>query len=113
MCGHRAHDEVRHRRKRNTPFTPAVHTYYAPRAGLAALGIEPVVAPGESSVVLRSYKLPVDMTYPKLHDALKAQGFVNYAGQGDLAKTLFRISTLGQLTAADINRLLKCIAQLA
>jgi aspartate aminotransferase-like enzyme len=37
--------------QRNTPFTPAVHAY---PAGLATLGIEPLVAPGESSVVLRS-----------------------------------------------------------
>src|ERR1700730_346510 len=124
--------------QRNTPFTPAVHAYYAlvealrefaeeggrptryrhyaalaeqVRAGLAALGIEPVVAPEQSSVVLRSYKLPAGMTYTKLHDALKAEGFVIYAGQGDLAKTLFRISTMGHVTPADLSRLLKCFAQ--
>jgi 2-aminoethylphosphonate-pyruvate transaminase len=124
--------------QRNTPFTPAVHAYYAlvealrefadeggraarykryaalaeqVRAGLATLGIEPVVAPEQSSVVLRSYKLPAGMTYTKLHDALKADGFVIYAGQGDLAKSLFRISTMGHVTPADLSRLLKCFAQ--
>ena len=124
--------------QRNTPFTPAVHAYYAlvealrefadeggrparykryaalaeqVRAGLATLGIEPVIAPEQSSVVLRSYQLPAGMTYTKLHDALKAEGFVIYAGQGDLAKTLFRISTMGHVTCADMNRLLKCFAQ--
>jgi 2-aminoethylphosphonate-pyruvate transaminase len=124
--------------QRNTPFTPAVHAYYAlvealrefadeggraarykryaglaeqVRAGLATLGIEPVVAPEQSSVVLRSYKLPAGMDYTKLHDALKAEGFVIYAGQGDLAKTLFRISTMGHVTPADLSRLLKCFAQ--
>jgi 2-aminoethylphosphonate-pyruvate transaminase len=122
----------------NTPFTPAVHAYYAlvealrefadeggraarykryavlaeqVRAGLATLGIEPVVAPEESSVVLRSYKLPAGMSYTKLHDALKVEGFVIYAGQGDLATTLFRISTMGHVTPADLSRLLKCFAQ--
>jgi len=126
--------------QRNTPFTPAVHAYYAlvealrefadqggrparhkryaalaeqVRAGLAALGIESVIAPEESSVVLRSYTLPAGMTYSKLHDALKASGFVIYAGQGDLSKTLFRVSTMGELTPVDMNRLLKCFAQLA
>jgi 2-aminoethylphosphonate-pyruvate transaminase len=124
--------------QRNTPFTPAVQACYAlvealrefadeggragrynryaalaeqVRAGLAELGIEPVVAPEQSSVVLRSYRLPKGVTYPQLHDGLKAQGFVIYAGQGDWAKTLFRISTMGHLSSADIDRLLKCCAQ--
>jgi 2-aminoethylphosphonate-pyruvate transaminase len=51
------------------------------------------------------------MTYTKLHDTMKAEGFVIYAGQGDLSKTLFRISTMGNVTCADMNRLLKCFAQ--
>jgi 2-aminoethylphosphonate-pyruvate transaminase len=70
-----------------------------------------VIAPEQSSVVLRSYRLPTGTTYTKLHDALKAEGFVIYAGQGNLSKTLFRISTMGAVTSADMNRLLKCFAQ--
>jgi 2-aminoethylphosphonate-pyruvate transaminase len=124
--------------QRNTPFTPAVHAYYAlvealrefadeggraarfkryaalaeqVRAGLGDLGINPVVPPEQSSVVLRSYTLPAGMPYTELHDALKAEGFVIYAGQGDLSKTLFRISTMGAVTSADMHRLLKCFAQ--
>jgi 2-aminoethylphosphonate-pyruvate transaminase len=123
----------------NTPFTPAVHAYYAMvealrefadeggraarharyaalaeqvRRGLAELGIEPTIAPSESSVVLRAYRLPHGRTYAQVHDVLKAEGFVIYAGQGDLSKTLFRISTMGQVTAADINRLLKGFSRL-
>ena len=125
--------------QRDTPFTPAVHAYYAlvealrefaeqggrlarhrayaalaeqARSGLAALGVESALPPGQSSVVLRAYRLPPDLTYVRLHDALKAKGFVIYAGQGDLAQTLFRISTMGDLTSADIDRLLKCFAEL-
>lgn len=125
--------------QRNTPFTPAVHAYYALvealrefkdqggrparhghyaqladrlRTGLAALGIETLLPPRESSVVLRAYRLPAGVTYTRLHDELKANGFVIYAGQGELAKTLFRISTMGNLTAADIERLLTCFAKL-
>lgn len=126
--------------QRNTPFTPAVHAYYAlvealrefadeggraarfkryaalaeqVRAGLRALGINPVLPAEQSSVVLRSYHLPPGMPYSQLHDALKAEGFVIYAGQGDLSKMLFRISTMGAVTSADMNRLLKCFAQRA
>jgi 2-aminoethylphosphonate-pyruvate transaminase len=125
--------------QRNTPFTPAVHAYYAMvealrefaeqggrlarhrhyaalaeqvRAGLAALGVQAVVPPEQSSVVLRAYRLPAGVTYVQLHDALKAEGFVIYAGQGDLSKTLFRISTMGHVTAADMDRLLKCFGQI-
>ena len=125
--------------QRNTPFTPAVHAYYAlvealrefaeeggrptryghykalaeqARDGLAALGIPTVIPPQESSVVLRSYRLPPGLTYSRLHDELKSGGFVIYAGQGDLSKTLFRISTMGNLTKGDIDRLLTCFAKL-
>ena len=125
--------------QRNTPFTPAVHAYYAlvealreleeqggrparyrhyaalaeqVRSGLETLGIRTVIPPGESSVVLRAYGLPTGLTYTRLHDALKADGFVIYAGQGDLSKTLFRISTMGHMTETDIERLLTCCAKL-
>jgi 2-aminoethylphosphonate-pyruvate transaminase len=47
-----------------------------------------------------------------LHDALKADGFVIYAGQGNLAKSLFRISTMGSLVSADIDRLVLSFARL-
>ena len=92
--------------ERGTPFTPAVHAYYAlvealrefteeggrpvryrryaafaeqVRTGLAELGIDGVIPARESSVVLRAYRLPAGITYTLLHDALKAEGFVIYA----------------------------------
>jgi 2-aminoethylphosphonate-pyruvate transaminase len=125
--------------QRNTPFTPAVQAYYAlrealgeyreqggraarfarygalaeqARAGLAQLGIEPLLSPRESSVVLRAYHLPRGITYPVLHDALKADGFVIYAGQGDLSRTLFRISTMGEIGPDDIRRLLESVRRI-
>lgn len=125
--------------QRGTPFTPSVHAYYAlvealrefsdeggwqarherysmlaerVRTGLAALGIEPVLPPAQSSVVLRAYTLPRAMTYERLHDALKARGFVIYAGQGGLADRLFRISTMGAIEPADIERLLRGFVEL-
>lgn len=125
--------------QRNTPFTPAVHAYYAllealrefadeggrlarhrryaalaeqVRAGLAALGIDTAVPAQQSSVVLRAYRLPAGLTYETLHDALKRAGFVIYAGQGGLSGQLFRISTMGDVSAADIERLLQCVAEI-
>jgi 2-aminoethylphosphonate-pyruvate transaminase len=125
--------------QRNTPFTPSVHAYYAmvealreldeeggwtarhqryaalaeqARAGLAARGMESVLPPEQSSVVLRAYRLPQNIAYPQLHDALKARGFVIYAGQGGLSAELFRISTMGNIHAADIDRLLASFDEL-
>ncbi|MCA8201867.1 2-aminoethylphosphonate aminotransferase [Burkholderia sp. AU33545] len=120
--------------QRNTPFTPSVHAYYAlvealrefdeaggwrarhahykaladqVQAGLAARGMPLVLPEGASSVVLRAYRLPQGVTYETLHDGLKARGFVIYAGQGGLSKELFRISTMGAIGAADVERLLE------
>ncbi|SPB16069.1 2-aminoethylphosphonate aminotransferase [Caballeronia novacaledonica] len=125
--------------ERNTPFTPSVHAYYAlvealrefeeeggwrarhrryaklaeqVRAGLAALGMHSALPPEESSVVLRAYRLPAAVTYETLHDALKAKGFVIYAGQGGLSKELFRISTMGALDANDMDRLISSFVEL-
>jgi len=81
------------------------------RSGLAALGIEAAVPAEQSSVVLRAYRLPPGLTYDTLHDRLKRAGFVIYAGQGGFSGKLFRISTMGNVTAADIERLLKCVAE--
>lgn len=125
--------------QRNTPFTPAVHVYYGlrealreyqeqggrdarwqryaalaeqVRSGLSPLGIAGLLKPQDSSVVLRAYHLPKDVSYAVLHDALKADGFVVYAGQAELARTLFRISTMGEINSADIDRLLASFGRL-
>ncbi|NTY40045.1 2-aminoethylphosphonate aminotransferase [Burkholderia diffusa] len=125
--------------QRNTPFTPSVHAYYAlvealrefdeaggwrarhahykalanqVQAGLAARGMPLVLPEGASSVVLRAYRLPQGVTYETLHDGLKARGFVIYAGQGGLSKELFRISTMGAIEAADVDRLLEGFTEL-
>ena len=123
--------------ERSTPFTPAVHAHYAlvealrefeeeggraaryarylalaeqVRVGLEAVGIESVLPAQQSSVVLRAYRLPAGVSYAALHDTMKQHGFVIYAGQGDLSKALFRISTMGAVTPADMERLLQCFA---
>jgi 2-aminoethylphosphonate-pyruvate transaminase len=125
--------------ERNTPFTPAVHVYYAlvealreyeeeggrtaryqryadlaeqARTGFAQMGIQSAIPAAESSVVLRAYQLPTKLTYRALHDGLKTEGFIIYAGQGNLSNSLFRISTMGNLNAADIDRLLRCFSRI-
>ena len=121
---------------RNTPFTPSVHAYYALVEALREFDDEGGGRPRRAMLVMRRWPskraaasrhaawrrscrpsnrrsscarttcLP-GVAYEPLHDALKACGFVIYAGQGDLSKRLFRISTMGNLEAADMDRLLQ------
>lgn len=116
----------------STPFTQSVQTFYAldaaldeffaaggrearhalyrerigrVRETLCAVGVTPLLRDGESSCVLHAFELPADTDYAALHDALKARGFVIYAGQGRLASRIFRISTMGEIGADDLARL--------
>ena len=113
-----------------SPFTQAVHVLRALREALAELeetggwearharyvafsdfirqrlgelGVIPFLD-SDRSAILTAYRLPSAMRYDDLHDRLKAEGFVIYAGQGSLAKTIFRIAVMGDLTHADIER---------
>ena len=70
---------------------------------LDSLGVKPLLPVAESSVVLRAYYLPAGMDYKTLHDRLKFHGFVIYAGQGGMANSMFRISTMGDITEYDMN----------
>lgn len=115
-----------------TPFTQSVQTFYAldealceffeaggrearqalfarrmarVRAVLGTLGVTALLAPADSSCVLHAFELPPGRTYAELHDALKARGFIIYAGQGSLSERVFRISAMGDIAEADLERL--------
>jgi len=121
-----------------TPFTPSVQAFYALDAalaelaeaggwqarraryrrlagrvaeGLRALGVRPLLEAGASSAVLSAWHIPQGVDYAGLHDALKRRGFVIYAGQGELASRIFRVSTMGAIGDADIERLLEAFAE--
>jgi 2-aminoethylphosphonate-pyruvate transaminase len=123
-------------RKGDVPFTPAVQVCFAldeaikeleerggvaarvaeyreraalVRAGFERLGLEILVAPEHRSNSISMIYLPEGISYAELHDALKADGFVIYAGQGELAKTFFRISTMGELPLPTLERFLACL----
>lgn len=134
-------DLARHRRAQDahtTAFTPAVPAFYAllealeeleegggwrerharyarlagwVEEGLAALGVRPLLPDGARSVVLRAYHLPEGFGYATLHDAMKARGFVLYAGQGALADDVFRVSTMGAIQEADVERFLAAMGE--
>jgi 2-aminoethylphosphonate-pyruvate transaminase len=79
---------------------------------LALLGVESYLPAGQSSVVLRSYRLPAHIDYVELHAGLRKRGFVIYAGQGGLQDRLFRISTLGEISDADVLRLEQALGEI-
>jgi 2-aminoethylphosphonate-pyruvate transaminase len=125
-----------HQDRRSTPFTPSVnsmlaleqalieleqqggyrarHARYSRLAGIVARklaqhGIENLLPEGESSSVLRAYRLPPTLDYEQLHERLKQRGFVIYAGQGKMASGMFRISTMGEISDYDRERLLAAL----
>jgi 2-aminoethylphosphonate-pyruvate transaminase len=109
--------------KRSVPFTPAIPALYGLDAALdelfdeglehrqqyyrarmayldrefQRLGLEHLVAPEHRSGSVRALRLPAGVEYGPLHDAIKAEGYVIYAGLGDTARTTFRVCALGNL----------------
>jgi 2-aminoethylphosphonate-pyruvate transaminase len=84
-----------------------MYRYRAERVSgtLTGCGVRTLIDPAEYSAVLWSYELPDGMTYPSLHDALKRDRFVIYAGQGDLGRHIFRIAHMGDIREEDLERL--------
>lgn len=85
------------------------------RDGLEALGFELLLPPDLRSTTMTAVRLPANLGYARLHDELKRDGFVIYAGQGPLAATLFRVATMGDVSDADYGRFVQslgmCVAR--
>ena len=124
-------------RRDSTPFTPTIQIGYAfdealaelleegvaarvaryaaaaseLRKGFAHLGLECVLPPALRSNSITSVWFPKGQTYAGLHDGLKARGFVIYEGQGELAKSLFRVANMGHLTREDFRHFLAALGE--
>jgi len=111
------------------PFTPAVQLYYAFDEALDELldeGVANRVARYRRlariirnwmravrmkfylreplwSSTLTAFRLPEGVYYDHLHDLLRERGYIIYAGQAQLAESIFRVANIGALTEADIN----------
>lgn len=82
----------------------------AVRTGLRALGLVPIVDQAHRASSVSMFPLPEGWAYDELHDALRARGFVVYAGQGKLAERHFRVATMGELDEATIERFVAAMA---
>ncbi len=114
-----------------TPFTPSVQTFYAlsealkelqdqggqkkrkqnywsrlniVREGLEKQGIHALIRVEDCSCVLNAFHLPADIDYETLHDALRENDFIIYAGQGALTQSIFRISCMGEISDQELER---------
>ena len=82
------------------------------RAALLAAGVMPLLDPAAYSPVLASWRLPGGRSYQELHDALKALGYVIYAGQGRLGADIFRIAHMGDIRPAELDALCDALTRL-
>jgi 2-aminoethylphosphonate-pyruvate transaminase len=126
-----------HQQRESTPFTPAIQVMYALdealqelleegvaqrivryrtaahllRDGLESLELKCLLPPDLRSNTITSLELPEGFTYEALHDALKARGYVIYAGQGDLATRVFRVANMGHLTIQQFQGFLAALTE--
>ena len=111
------------------PFTPAVQVAYAfnealdelleegvanriqrykkaaarIRQRMRELGVKTFLPAEHQSNTVTCFHLPNGLTYQTLHDRLKDQGYVIYAGQGQLESKVFRIANMGALSPQDVD----------
>lgn len=79
---------------------------------LHGAGARTLLDPADYSSVLWSWRLPEGRTYASLHDALKAEGYVIYAGQGRLGADIFRIAHMGDITRAQLDGLCAALTRI-
>jgi len=74
------------------------------REGFSAMGLEYLIPTRYHSNSITAMKLPQGIAYAQLHDHLKEQGFVIYAGQGGLSQKIFRVANMGDIRKAEFER---------
>nr|MBA3461566.1 alanine--glyoxylate aminotransferase family protein [Deltaproteobacteria bacterium] len=120
-----------------TPFTPAVSTYFALdaacsefladghaarfelyksrnrrlRQGLAALGMHAFTDTGSESSSIVTARLPDTIAYETLHDAMKERGIIIYACKGILADRYLQVANMGDLADSTLDRFLVILGE--
>jgi 2-aminoethylphosphonate-pyruvate transaminase len=134
-------DLRRHRRYLDelsqTPFTPAVSSFFAletaldelnEQGGVAArreiyrkrslrirrvfadLGFESFTNTGRESHTISMLRLPAGLTVDALYDGAKARGFIIYRAKGELSERYIQIANMGELSDGTIDVFLAAIA---
>ena len=79
------------------------------RKGFKEIGLEFLIPENHQSNCLTALKLPNGISYDWLHDKLKENGFIIYAGQGLFNKKIFRIANMGNIQDGEFTRCLKVL----
>ncbi len=122
---------------RQTPFTPAVSSFFAletaldelrEQGGVPArrdtyrkrnlrirrmftdLGFESYSNTGRESHTISMLRLPDGLEVDALYDGMKARGFIIYRAKGELADRYMQISNMGELPDATIDAFLAAVA---
>lgn len=77
------------------------------RSGFSRLGLSILIDAANRSNSVTTLRIPGGLSYERLHDELRAGGFVIYAGQGDLSTSCFRVATMGDLSLATLDRFIE------
>ncbi|HVV86791.1 MAG TPA: alanine--glyoxylate aminotransferase family protein [Kofleriaceae bacterium] len=120
-----------------TPFTPAVSTYFALdaacteyladghrlrtetyarrnrriREGLAALGMPAFTDTGNESHSIVTARMPEGVAFDDLYEAVKLRGIIIYGCKGVLTDRFLQIANMGELDDADIDLFLQVLAE--
>jgi 2-aminoethylphosphonate-pyruvate transaminase len=119
-----------------TPFTPAVSSFFALETALdelaeqggvparralyrkrarrirrvaADLGFESFTNTGRESHTISTLRLPDGVTVEGFYDAMKLRGFIVYRCKGDLASRYVQIANMGELSDATIDAFLAAV----
>jgi 2-aminoethylphosphonate-pyruvate transaminase len=135
-------DLARHRRYLDelsqTPFTPAVSSFFAletaldelnEQGGVAArrevyrkrslrirrvfadLGFESFTNTGRESHTISMLRLPPGLTVDELYDGAKARGFIIYRAKGEFADRHIQIANMGELSDGTIDAFLAALSE--
>jgi 2-aminoethylphosphonate-pyruvate transaminase len=133
-------DMLRYRRYltelRQTPFTPAVSSFFAletaldelaEQGGVPArrevyrkrilrirrvftdLGFESFTHTGRESHTISTFHLPDFLTVDALYEGMKARGFIIYRAKGDLAARHIQVANMGEITDGTLDAFLAAV----
>jgi 2-aminoethylphosphonate-pyruvate transaminase len=130
-------DHLEREEKGETPFTPAVQTFFAfrealletleegvqnriahykkiakkLRTGLKELGLTILVPEEILSNTMTTVALPSGKTFEELHSKCKKKGFVVYNSMGELKGKTFRLGTVGLIIEKDISNFIPVLKE--
>jgi 2-aminoethylphosphonate-pyruvate transaminase len=81
------------------------------RAGFTELGLHPLVALEHRAASVTALALPDGVGYRPLHDALRADGYVIYPGQGPLTGRTMRVATMGELSLETLAAFIEALGR--